>query len=427
MTALLFGLLVVASPAQDTLRLSVLQRAAVMSDPRTRQLALREEATELRLRNLAVERLPQFALTGEAMLQSDVIVIPVNLQAVQVPLPPRDRYEVAVSADWLLVDGGARKARSAVERAQLVAALADVAAALEPLRMQVLDAYFDALVLQERSRELETLIEDLEARLTELRGRVRAGAALHGDTAAVRAEVFVALQQRLELDAQRATALDILARLTGNEIAADDVLAVPVLSDELLRVRSDAQSVAPRSHPQFASFAARRDVLARRESVVNAQKRPQVSAFGEFAFGRPGLQQFEHSIHDYWITGVRARWAPWSWGATAREVDALRIDRQIIDSEEAAFAQQLARQARPSLHAIERLQTTIALDEQIITLRDQVERQMRVQLTERAITAAAYIDARSDLQEARIALVRHRMELARAQAQYLTLLGVVLP
>jgi len=56
-----------------------------------------------------------------------------------------------------------------------------------------------------------------------------------------------------------------------------------------------------------------------------------------------------------------------------------------------------------------------------------VERQARAQLDERAITASAYVDVRSKLEEARIARQRHAVELARARARYLTTLGIELP
>ena len=75
---------------------------------------------------------------------------------------------------------------------------------------------------------------------------------------------------------------------------------------------------------------------------------------------------------------------------------------------------------------MERLQAAIQTDEQIIALRAQVERQARAQLAERAITPAAYVDVRTDLKEARLAQQRHRVELARARAQYLTTLGIPL-
>jgi hypothetical protein len=75
---------------------------------------------------------------------------------------------------------------------------------------------------------------------------------------------------------------------------------------------------------------------------------------------------------------------------------------------------------------MERLERALETDERIIALREQVERQARAQFEERAITAAAYVDARTDLQAARLLRQRHRVELARTRASYLTTLGIEL-
>ena len=95
----------------------------------------------------------------------------------------------------------------------------------------------------------------------------------------------------------------------------------------------------------------------------------------------------------------------------------------MIDTEEAAFSAGLRRQVLDEEATIDRLTEALATDERIIELRGQVERQARAQLAERVITPAAYVSVRRDLQDARLARGRHRVELARAQASYLTTLG----
>lgn len=437
MKLLALALLVAPAPpvAQDTLRLPELQRAAVSHDPRLRRLALEEAATDLQLRNIAVERLPGFSVTGQATHQSEVAAIPLALPGVDVAAPPSDRYEVALQSDWLLLDGGALSARREAERARLATARAELAAELHPLRMEVTDAFFGALVLQERVRETSALMEDLEASLSEVRDHVRAGSALPGDTAAVRAELLRSEQRRSELAADRRASLRVLAELTGRGIPGGATLALPELAEAVARTRATAgaATLSPpepggiRVHPQFATFDARREGLEREAEVIRARSRPQVSAFGQYAYGRPGLRQFTDDVHAYWLAGLRARWVPWDRGAGGREVEVVRIRQQILDAEEAAFARRLTRQVQRPLEAMDRLRDALGLDEQIIALREQIERQARVQLEERAITAAAYVDARTDLQEARIARLRHRAELARARAEYLTILGVELP
>jgi len=183
----------------------------------------------------------------------------------------------------------------------------------------------------------------------------------------------------------------------------------------------------PRVHPRYAAFDAQRERLQQEADVVRARSGPQIAAFGEYAYGRPGPRQFTHDPHDYWTLGLRFRWAPWDWGVADRELEALRVQQRTLDTEEAAFSDGLIRRVQPSLREMERLRAAMGLDEQIVALREQVERQARAQLEERAITAADYVDARTNLQEARLAMLRHRTELARAQAEYLTTLGVELP
>lgn len=428
----LLGLLVlvVAAPAaaQDTVQLATLQREAVARDPRSGRAALERGVTELRLRSIGALRLPDFRLQGEASHQSEVAAIPVMLPGGSVPAPPKDRYEVAVHADWLFVDGGARSARRQAERARLETAQAELAAELHPLRAEVTESYFQALLLQERLAQLSVLVSDLEARLSEVRQHASAGAALPGDTAAVRAELLTAFQQRAELEADRRAALSTLRELTRREITGATVLVLPELAGEISAVPSMAGAGREtlRDHPRYAAFDARREQLEREAAIVRTRSRPQLSAFGQLAYGRPGFAQFTEDLHEYWLSGVRVRWAPWNWGTSNRDIEVLRIQRQIVDAEEAAFTARLARDIQPSLQAIARLEQSIELDEQIILLREQVERQARAQFTERAITAAAYVDARTDLEDSRIDLLRHRVELARAQARVLTLLGVEL-
>lgn len=401
----------------DTLRLGALQDAAVQRDPRARQAQMQARATELRLRSLDAERLPRLDLRAEAARQSEVVSLPIDMPGVDVPEPPKSRYEAALEAQVTLYDGGVLAGRGEVERARLQTAQAQLDAHLYPLRMEVTEAFFAAFLLQERVAEVGTLLDDLEARLAMVRAQARAGAALPGDTAALRAELLGAAQQQAELAADRRAALHVLGQLTGREVGEADVLALP----EIVRMEADG---APGAHPQYAVFAAERARLEREEALVRTRTRPQVSAFGQLAYGRPGLALFREDLHEYWTGGVRVRWQPWDWGAAGRDRAILGVQRQIVDTEEAAFTDRLRREVQDELQAVGRLRDALAVDDRIVALREQVERQARVQLEERALTAAAYVDARTDLQEARVTRQRHRVELARAQARYLTTLGM---
>lgn len=421
MRILLLALSLGALPAaaQDTLTLPELHDAALARDPRTRQAALQAEATRLRLRSIRAERLPQVGLRAEATHQSEVAALPLTLPGgATPPEPPADRVEAALEASVLLYDGGLGTRRRAAEEAQLEVTRAQLAATLFPLRAEVNESFFAAYLLQERLRETATLVEDLEARLATVRSLVRGGAALPGDTAALLAAILRAEQDRAQLAADRRAALSVLRQLTGRSLSGHDRLVLPDLDAVLA-----TGGVGRPGHPQLAVFAAQRARLERDARLVGARVRPQVSAFGQLAYGTPGLAQFDRDPHEYWLAGVRLRWSPWDWGSTRREREIIRMQQLVLSVEEMAFADRLQRQVADESETITRLREAIAVDERIIALRAQVERQAAAQLAERAITADRYVDARTDLQEARVARDRHRAELVRAQAQYLTTLG----
>lgn len=432
MRTLALALLVAAVPAaaQDTLRLGAMQDAAVRRDPRMRQLELQETAAALRLRNVAAERLPQLTLRGEATYQSEVARIPISLPGGESPpVPPKDHLSAALEVQQLVYDGGVLGRRADLERAQLQVARAEVMAALHPLRDEVNEAFFSAFLLQERAAETEALMTDLEARLAVVRAQVRNGAALAGDTALVVAELLRAAQARDEIAADRRAAVAVLSALVGRPVGDRDVLALPDLAQEVARARLAGGPMTPalRERPEYARFSALRERIERERDLVTARARPTVAAFGNLAYGKPGYAQFRDDLHDYWMAGVRVSWSPWTWGRTGREREGLAVQQRIADTEEAAFTDRLARQVEDEVQAMARLEGTLETDDRIIALRQQVERQRRAQMDERAVTPDRYVEARTDLQEARLARQRHRVELARARARYLTTLGVEIP
>lgn len=419
----------VAAAAQDTLRLGTLQQAAVRVDPRQARSELDARSLELRLGGLSSDRLPDFRLVAEGSVQSEVTTFPGAVVGASGIQPPKERYEAGIQVDVLVWDGGVLSARSGLERASYTVATAGLDAELFAVRTEVNEAYFGALLAQERLREAELLIEDLVARLSELRGRVEAGAALAGDTALVRAEMLEARQGRDGLAAERHAWLDVLGQLAGRRIVPDDVLVIPDLTEAVNGVgagRAEVVASGVRVHPQYALFDAERARLDQQAAVTGATRLPRLSAFGQLAWGRPGFDQFDRDPHEYWRAGLQVRWAPWDWKRRSREMADLRVRQRMVDAEEASFTERLTRALQRPLRTMAEMRDALAIDDEIVVLREQVERQARAQFAERVISAAAYTEARNELQLARVARLRHRAELARAQAAYLTTLGVEL-
>jgi outer membrane protein TolC len=407
---------------RDTVHLADLQEAARRVDPRTQQVALERQASALRLRSIAADRLPSLNVNGYAQYQSAVTFIPINVPNVSLPVPPKDRYDGQLYAQQRLIDPTLGP-RANVERASIAATEAHVQTTLYSLRDEVDEAFFSAALSQARASELTAVISDLEAELRVARARVREGTALPSEAATIEAELLRRRQDQADLVATRASSLAVLASLTGRAIAPTDTLALPDLGP----IVATSRAALPHARPEYAEFARTREQLASQEQLVAAQAKPRVSAFAQLGYGRPGLNLLATNWNPYWLGGVQVQWAPWSWGTNERDREELAIQQQVVSTNEAAFTAATQRAVERSLADIDRLTASLATDDTIIVLRERIERETQHRFDEAVITASEYVDRRNDVLAARLTRASHEVELAQARARYLATIGVELP
>jgi outer membrane protein TolC len=410
--------------AADSLTLRTLRADALRMDPRQRQIALQARAADLRLRNIDAERRPTLSVNGQAQYQSAVTEIPVSVPNLTIPTPPHDTYDAHLGVQQSLYDPTTAPRRN-VERAQLAEAQAQTRTTLFGLRQEVNEAFFTAAVINERLAEVGGAIVDLTARLRETVIKLREGTALPGDTAAIAATLLQREQDRMQLEGSRRAALARLSELVGHPVSDRAVL---VVADDSLTVAAALDAIDTlRTRPEFAQFAASRARLASQIAVEAAQEKPRVSMFGRMGYGRPGLDMLSRDFQFYWLGGVQVHWAPWTWGTTSRDREINEIQREIVTTNEEAFRRSLRRGVEESMATIARLDSTLALDDRIVSLRERIDTETRAKLREGVVTAAEYVDKSTDLLTARLVRIQHRVELAQARTTFLTTLGVEVP
>jgi outer membrane protein TolC len=410
--------------AQDTLQVARLQEAALRSDPRAGQFDLLRSASNLRLTAIGSERLPQLELNGIGSHQSDVSHPTLDLPGATFPEFPKDRWQATLDVTQTLYDGGVISRRRELERARHAEAAAATSVALYGLRSEVNTAFFSAFLLQQQSAEFDALVTDLDARLAAVRARVAAGTALGRESAEVEAERVRAMLQRDEARAARRAALTILADLAGRPIDTTAVLVLPTDAPEKTQLRDPSKLAALRHRPEFERLRQSRLRLDREAALARTENSPRLSAFGQAGVGLPGLDQFRTTSDAFWQAGVKVEWRPWTWRSAGRNAAALGYEQRVLEFDEAALARSLARSVAADLEEISRLGAALAEDQRVVALRVEIERQARVQHDEGAITTADYVETRTKVLEARLTLQRHRVELARARAAYLTTLGL---
>lgn len=411
-----------ATVTGDTLRLDVLQNAAVRHDPRARQSDLLASQSSLYLRDIDATRLPTVGANAQGQYQSQVVAIPIRLpNGGSPPVPPHDTYDAYLSAQQLLYDPSVT-ARRGVERARLAESQAIVRSSLFTLRQSVNDAYFSALIQQAQSAEQEAAIADLDAHHRVALSRVKQGTALPSEAEILEAELLRRHQAVAELAASRDAALAVLGDLTGADVTAKNALAIPDLGVAVAQARRSLDTL--RARPEYEQFARSRDLLDQQQASLGAAELPRVSAFGRTGYGRPGLNPLAQDFQSYWLAGVKVDWTPWNWGTTRRDRESLVLQQQIVETDEAAFRHNVQRGVTRALANIDQLERTLADDSAIIALRERILRETNLRFGEGVITSAEYVDRETDLLNARLARATHQVQLAQARANFLTSVGL---
>ncbi len=408
-----------AQTPADSLRLPALRATALSQDPRAAQLELLASQSALRLADINADRRPALSFGSQAQYQSDVASIPISLPGVTIPTPPHDTYDAHLNATQRIYDPTSAS-RRVVERAQTAESKARVRTALYSVTESVNTAFFTALRSQSQMAELETTITDIKAQLAVADARVKAGTALTSESDALRAELLRRRQSVAELAATRKAAIAILSDLVGQPLDTSTPLSAPDFSAEVTNARA---AVDLRNRPEYEQFDKARDVLARTSDALSSKIKPNIAAFGRLGYGRPGLNPLSDKFNSYWLTGIQLQWAPWNWGVTNRDRQINALQRDIVTSEEKAFTAGLRRAVEQDLASIDRLETTLSQDDEIIALRERILAETRSRYAEAVITSADYVDRQTDVLAARLTRASHRVELAQARSHLLTTLG----
>ena len=412
------------SSVPDTLTLDQAYGLVGERFPLAQQAGMQREIRDLRIKNVNADRLPGITLSGMAKYQSDVTEIDIRLPAspngFDLPSQPHDRYQIALDLEQRLYDGGRTRARRDLEKSRSDRALQQIRVNQHELRGRVNDAWFTIHAFRAQKQALEITEKDLEQRLQEVRSQVEHGVVPSSAADIIRAEQLKIIQQKRLLSDRERAAVAILSQLLDTELSPDIVLLMPDVPD-----LPTGQLIEPdfRQRPEMALYETHRRELSQQEAMVAASYRPRVSAFGQAAYGRPGLNIFEDRFQPWYIVGVRASWSLWNWRTDDRERQIIQIQRRLVDNQQDVFDRNMHMAVQNDIERISGLQETIQTDQEIIALHENIVRDAAIRLENGAITATEYISELSNRQRAIINRELHRIELVRAWQNYLTTTG----
>lgn len=395
--------------------LGVCHEKAIAAYPQLSDKTLVRDASDLRIKNINSNYLPQLSINGQATYQSDVTQISLPpMMGISVPSPAHDQYKVTMDAQQLIYDGGLTRKQKKLEEASSAADIQQVEIDLLRIKEQVNNTYFTIVLLQANKRLLQNTLNVLKEKEQTVKSMVKNGVLMQSDENTIIAERLKTEQLVVETDINRASAIRTMNLLTNESFTDSTVFVSPELA---------IQDTLTTNRPETKSFELQEKRVDAAGSITNASLLPRVYAFGQLGYGRPGLNMMNDSFNDFYMIGASLKWNFWDWNKSRREKQVYAIQKQMIASKRDNFNKNLSIDLQNRLATIKKSEEALQRDADIVKLRASITQVAQSQLNNGVITSTDYITELNSETQARINLETHKIQLIQAKANYLIATG----
>lgn len=409
---LLVGLMATTLVSQNTVTLQECYELASVNYPLAKQLTLLEAQNHLEQDVVSTSMLPQLSFDAQATYQSDVIQVPIPNASID-PIN-KDQYRATLSVNQLIYNGGATDAILNVKSSQLKTKQKQVEVTLYQLKQSINQLYFSILVAQETELLLDAKRALINSKLSEVTSGITYGVLLPASDKVLVVELLKISQQRKDLQSNKATLVESLSRIIGQPLDAASTFLNTLIETEL---------TSPLNRPELDLFQFKKTEIESNEALIAKQNAPKLLGFATGGYGNPGLNMLDNSFQAFYIVGVKLNWNVFDWNSNEKERKAIAIHKDILDIETEIFNLNILSELNQQYNEIEKFEEFITSDLEIISLRKEVLKSADAQLKNGVITSSAYITELTNLYEDEHNLIKHKIQLQLAKANYNVIKG----
>jgi outer membrane protein TolC len=254
----------------------------------------------------------------------------------------------------------------------------------------------------------------LQAKLEEVTSGIKYGTLLPTSDKILEVELLKLNQQFLDTESNKAILIETLSNIVGQSLNSSTSFQNP-----LVEIKS--QTVLNR--PELELFQLKKEEIESNEALVAKQNSPKLMGFATGGYGNPGLNMLDNSFQPFYTVGVKLNWTVFDWNAAKKQRESLAINKEIIDTEVKTFELNTNTALNQQQKAIDNIEVFIISDQAIIEIRKVVLQSAASQLKNGVITSSAYVTELTNLYEDENTLVKHKIQLQLAKANYNVIKG----
>lgn len=338
-------------------------RLARINYPLYKQHEITNLEEEYNLKNNGQKWLPQLSVNAKASYQSEVVEMPFEIPGYNFSI---SHYQYGLTADLnqMIWDGGTTKNNKRMSHANADVKRKQLNVTLYNINERVENLFLSILLLDKQIKQNNILFESLIRKQKDVEACIESGIAFNSDLDLVKVNILNCKQQETELENNRSAYLKMLSILTGKNL--DNIqLAEP-------DINTDSKSIEIK-RPEIYLYDAQLFQNDVQKQELKTRISPKFNLTFQAGVGRPGLNMLGNELQPYYLAGIKFQWDLGSLYSLKNDKKKIELQRKSIESERETFLMNTSMDVTEQLETIDKLKKTLAMDNDIISMRERIK------------------------------------------------------
>lgn len=381
--------------------------------PQIQELGLIREAEKYDLSTASQSWLPQLTISGKAQYQSKVVEMPFEIPEFKFNLP-HDQYSLVGEVSQTIWDGGSTASKKRLVSADAKIQSKQLEVSLYGLRQKVENIFLGILLIDKQIAQNEIAVKSLYRNRESVLAGIEHGVSYQSDLSIVDVNILNYKQTISSLHADRQAYVDMLGRLTGEDLSQAQFVEPPV------DLPIDTATLA---RPELQLYKAQLEQTQVQRRDLQSNLYPKLNLALQGGIGRPGLNILKNEFEPYYTVGVKLQWNLGALYSRKNDIRKIAVQKERIERQQEAFVLNTMLDVTDQLNEVHKAEHVLEQDREIIRLREEIRQAGEEQYKQGVIMLTDLMEMIDEEFNARVAQSLHQVQLVMAICDLKNTLG----
>lgn len=381
--------------------------------PQIQELGLIREAEKYDLSTASQSWLPQLTISGKAQYQSKVVEMPFEIPEFKFNLP-HDQYSLVGEVSQTIWDGGSTASKKRLVSADAKIQSKQLEVSLYGLRQKVENIFLGILLIDKQIAQNKIAVKSLYRNRESVLAGIEHGVSYQSDLSIVDVNILNYKQTISSLHADRQAYVDMLGRLTGEDLSQAQFVEPPV------DLPIDTATLA---RPELQLYKAQLEQTQVQRRDLQSNLYPKLNLALQGGIGRPGLNILKNEFEPYYTVGVKLQWNLGALYSRKNDIRKIAVQKERIERQQEAFVLNTMLDVTDQLNEVHKAEHVLEQDREIIRLREEIRQAGEEQYKQGIIMLTDLMDMIDEEFNARVAQSLHQVQLVMAICDLKNTLG----